>query len=287
MSISSEVNRIKTAVTSIAQAIRGKGVTVPTTAKIGDLSALISSITTPNLQSKTVSPLTSSQTVKPDSSYNGLSQVTVNAMPTATQATPSISVSSAGLITASATQTAGYVSAGTKSKTYQLSTQAAATITPGTSNKTAVASGKYTTGAVTVKGDANLTADKIRKGYSIFGVAGSYEGSGGFAINLPTRTVTVVDNDGAGDIVITTLTNEGGKLIWKNTSIPMYGRATITYAWRTPVFLDSGSVGWFDVYDVEGDYMRNCPYYLDQNTWIYAIYPQIDGGESHTIECYL
>lgn len=286
MSISSEITRIKTAVTSIAQAIRGKGVTVPTTAKIGDLSALISSIKTPNLQSKTVSPLTSSQTVKPDSGYNGLSQVTVNAMPTATQATPSISVSSAGLITASATQTAGYVSAGTKSKTYQLTARSSGSLTASGLTVTAPA-GYYHANATKTLTDANLTADKIRKGYSIFGVAGSYEGSGGFAINLPTRTVTVVDNDGAGDIVMTTLTNEGGKLIWKNTSIPMYGRATITYAWRTPVFLDSGSVGWFDVYDVEGDYMRNCPYYLDQNTWIYAIYPQIDGGESHTIECYL
>lgn len=69
---------------------------------------------------------------------------------TATQATPSISVSSSGLITASSTQSAGYVSSGTKSATSQLSTQAATTITPTTSEQTAVASGKYTTGAVKV-----------------------------------------------------------------------------------------------------------------------------------------
>lgn len=69
---------------------------------------------------------------------------------TATQATPSISVSTAGLITASATQTAGYVSAGTKSGTKQLTTQAAKTVTPTTSEQTAVASGVYTTGAVKV-----------------------------------------------------------------------------------------------------------------------------------------
>lgn len=61
-------------------------------------------------------------------------------MATATQATPTISVSSAGKITASATQTAGYVAAGTKSATKQLTTQAAQTITPGTANKT-IASG--------------------------------------------------------------------------------------------------------------------------------------------------
>lgn len=63
---------------------------------------------------------------------------------------PTITVSSVGLITATHIQNAGYVNAGTTTKTYQLSTQAAATITPTTSSQTAVAAGKYTTGAVTV-----------------------------------------------------------------------------------------------------------------------------------------
>lgn len=54
------------------------------------------------------------------------------------------------MITASATQSAGYVSAGTKSGTKQLTTQAAKTVTPSTSEQTAVASGVYTTGAVKV-----------------------------------------------------------------------------------------------------------------------------------------
>lgn len=71
-------------------------------------------------------------------------------LPDATQATPSITVSSTGLISASATQTAGYVAAGTKSATKQLSAQAAKTITPSSSEQTAVAAGKYTTGAVKV-----------------------------------------------------------------------------------------------------------------------------------------
>lgn len=104
----------------------------------------------PILQSKTVSPSTSSQVVKPDTGYDGLNQVTVNAMPTASQATPSITVNSSGLITASATQTAGYVSAGTKSATKQLTTKAAATITPTTTSQIAVSSGTYTTGNITV-----------------------------------------------------------------------------------------------------------------------------------------
>ena len=97
---------------------------------------------------------------------------------TVEQATPTISVSSSGLITASATQTAGYVSAGTKSATKQLTTQAAKTITPGTSDKT-IPSGRYLTGTQTIKGDANLVAGNIKSGVSIFGVAGSYEASDG------------------------------------------------------------------------------------------------------------
>jgi len=130
------------------------------------------------LQEKSITPTTSSQIVSPDSGYDGLSKVTVNAMPTATQATPTISVSSAGLITASSTQTAGYVAAGTKSATKQLSTQAAQTITPGTSNKT-IASGKYLTGTQTIKGDANLIPANIAEGISIFGVEGTMKAGGG------------------------------------------------------------------------------------------------------------
>ena len=87
-------------------------------------------------------------------------------MATVTQATPSVSVSAAGLITASATQAAGYVASGTKSATKQLTTQAAATITPGTAAKTAVAAGRYTTGTVTVAGDANLLPENIKAGVS-------------------------------------------------------------------------------------------------------------------------
>lgn len=134
---------------AIADAIRNK--TGTSAAIIADnFPSVISNIVTPILQSKTVSPSTSSQTIKPDTGYNGLSKVTVNAMATATQATPSITISASGLITASATQSAGYVSAGTKSATKQLSTKAGTTITPTTSEQTIISAGVYTTGAIKV-----------------------------------------------------------------------------------------------------------------------------------------
>ena len=133
----------------------------------------------PTLQAKTVTPSAAEQTVTPDDSYDGLSSVTVEAMPTAALSTPTISVDSAGKITAKVEQTAsGYVEAGSKSATKQLTTKGAATITPGTSDQT-IASGTYLTGAQTIKGDANLVAGNIKSGVSIFGVAGSFEGSGG------------------------------------------------------------------------------------------------------------
>lgn len=160
------------------------------------------------LQSKTVSPSTSQQTVSPDSGYDGLSSVTVNAMPsgsastpaTSITANPTISVSASGLITASVsgsqsvtpTVSSGYVSSGTAgtvsvsgSNTQQLTTQSAQTITPTTTNQT-IASGKYLTGTQTILGDANLLAENIKKDVVIFGITGTYEGGGS-----SNHTVTV------------------------------------------------------------------------------------------------
>lgn len=111
---------------------------------------------------------------------------------TSITANPTISVNASGLITASVsgsksvtpTVSAGYVSSGTAgtvsvsgSNTEQLSTQAAATITPTKSQQTAVAAGKYTTGAVTVAAipaqyittsDATATASDIVSGATAY-----------------------------------------------------------------------------------------------------------------------
>lgn len=99
-----------------------------------------------SLQSKTVSPSESAQTIKADNGYDGLSQVTVNAV------------------------SRTYVGSGVTKKS-------AATYTPGTSDQS-IASGQYLNGTQTIKGDSNLTAGNIRSGVSIFGVTGTYAGGG-------------------------------------------------------------------------------------------------------------
>ena len=67
--------------------------------------------------------------------------------------------------------------------------KAAETITPGTENQTITAN-QYLTGAQTIKGDGNLSAGNIKKGVSIFGVAGTYAGSGGSGSNIKTGSFT-------------------------------------------------------------------------------------------------
>ena len=100
-----------------------------------------------NLQSKSVTPSETAQTVRPDGGYDGLSSVAVGAI----------------------------------SKTYVGSSvprKAAATITPGTSAQT-IAAGQYLSGAQTIAGDSDLIPANIRSGVNIFGVTGAYAASGG------------------------------------------------------------------------------------------------------------
>ncbi len=73
--------------------------------------------------------------------------------------------------------------------TGSIASKSAATYTPGTADQT-IASGQYLSGAQTVKGDANLVAGNIKSGVSIFGVAGTYEGSGGSSGGIQAQHIT-------------------------------------------------------------------------------------------------
>lgn len=115
-----------------------------------------------SLQSKTVSPSESAQTIKADNGYDGLSQVTVNAV------------------------SRTYVGSGVTKKS-------AATYTPGTSDQS-IASGQYLNGTQTIKGDSNLTAGNIKSGVKIFNVTGSYAGSSSSgSTNTSDATATADD----------------------------------------------------------------------------------------------
>ena len=143
--------------------------------------------------------------------------IVTGTIPTTAQATPTISVNSTGKITATASQSAGYVEAGTKTATHQLDVQAAQTITPSTSDKT-IAAGKYLTGTQTIKGDSNLKAENIAEGVSIFGVTGTHSGGSGSGVELPelsnpaTASELLANKeliDGDGNIVTGTMINNG------------------------------------------------------------------------------
>lgn len=165
---SSSVN-IKAAMTEFGDAtasdvVAGKTFTSASGLKVTGTHQCSSSSTTPTLQSKSVSPSESSQTVTPDSGYDGLSQVTVSAISNT------------------------YIGSGITKK-------AAATYTPSTSNQT-IASGQYLNGVQTIKGDSNLVASNIKSGVSIFGVAGSYTGGGsggGLVMKSGTTTSATID----------------------------------------------------------------------------------------------
>ena len=119
----------------------------------------------PTLQSKIVSPSESTQTVSPDSGYDGLSKVTVNAI----------------------------------SSTYigsDVTKKSAATYTPKTTDQS-IASGQYLSGTQTIKGDANLVAGNIKSGVNIFGVTGTYAagGSSGGSGNNNVEAYAVTDTN--------------------------------------------------------------------------------------------
>ena len=157
--------------TAIANAIRAKKGTTDTIVADNFPSEIESIASQPSLQSKTVSPSTAAQTITPDSGYDGLSQVVVNAI------SP---------------------------------TKGAQTYTPTTTDQT-ISSGRWLTGDQTIKGDANLVASNIKSGVTIFGVSGTaqtsksyggYSGAGDLCWSVQSNgiTLTIPENHTFGEL---------------------------------------------------------------------------------------
>lgn len=139
MAIADEVSRIRAAKENIKQAIIDKGVEVPETT-LDSYPELIEQIETQGrYQVKSATPTKEYQVITPDEGYDALERVLVAETPLETT-----------------------------------------TITPSTGAVTVVPKNdNIGFSEVTVNGDPYLSAENIKKGVSIFGVTGIYEGSGG------------------------------------------------------------------------------------------------------------
>ena len=183
--------------------------------------------TTPTLQSKTVSPSTSQQIITPDSGYDGLSQITVEAKPSGSLSTPTIS--SSGLITAQV-GTSGYLASGT-SATKQLTTQAAKTVTPTASEQTVVNSAVYTTGDVKVAAVPSETKTITANG--------TYTPSSGKFFSSVTVNVPSSSGGGSSDNNCEAyhITSASAKLNFKTTgTVKVWGYGTATSGYSTSVY---------------------------------------------------
>ena len=205
MSVQTEIDRISTAVQNAHLKVIEKGGTSAAPYLVANLPDAIDTIpeaTEPKLQAKSATPSETAQTVKPDSGYDGLSQVSVGAISktyvgsgvtkqAAKTITPSTSSQTA---VASGVYTTGAVTVAAIPSTYvkPTATKAATTYTPTTSTQT-IAAGTYCSGAQTIKGDANLVAGNIKSGVSIFGVAGTM--TAGEDVTAETNTYTSLLDD--------------------------------------------------------------------------------------------
>lgn len=154
MSIASEISRLQGAKADIKTAIQGKGVTVPSAAKLDDYADYIDDIPQGTMPTGT-KQIYVTQNGTQTENVSGFASAQLNVtVPNSYSASDEGKVVSNGALVA---QTAH------------------ADVTPTTSDQTIDTT---TNNSIKVKGDADLIATNIKKDVEIFGVTGSYEGGG-------------------------------------------------------------------------------------------------------------
>ena len=180
---------------------------------------------------------TGAQMLSPYTAYSNGKKYT-GTIATVDAPTPSVSVSDAGLITASVSNPKGYQSSATNtSVTKQLTTQGAKTITPSDASQTAVDSGVYTTGVVTVNAVPTETKSVTSNG-TYNPTSGKYFSS--VTVNVPaeefntqTKTVTPTEStqtvspdngyDGLSTVTVNPISST-----YVGSAVPTKGATTIT-----------------------------------------------------------
>lgn len=175
-------------------------------------------------------------------------------------ASPSILVSSSGLVTATTTQEAGFVAAGSQRKTLQIPTQAGQTYTPGTANQT-IPSGRYLTGTQTILGDPNLVSSNIKKGVSIFGKAGTAN-----VVTYQNAEISVYNYSSKYDIYVFYMTTDGSYSVGAVSAKDTVVFSTYVGAWV--LFMEDSGDGVAYVNQMHCD---GCDYFGPSALWCPAV----------------
>lgn len=150
------------------------------------------------------------------------------------QATPVITVSESGLITAKATQEGGLVSDGTKSATKQLSTKGAATIIPGSAVQTAVSAGTFVTGDIKVAaveaGGSSVPVGTCTLQFNIDSTAQTF---------VNTLAYKEYDPETGNTIDRTEYFTYGEEVILKNVVVGNYIYALVSHSGFTDLVVDT------------------------------------------------
>ena len=158
------------------------GEVIPTEGKVLGKVIVNVPITTVKLQEKTATPSQAEQVISPDSGYDGLSKVTING--------------DSDLVATNIKQGVNIFGIEGTYQGEQAKLQEK-TATPSKEQQVINADEGYDgLSQVTINGDEDLIADNIKKDVNIFGVVGTYEGSGGGSsaelVGLIDRSITSI-----------------------------------------------------------------------------------------------